>query len=82
MQIINDNGELKVKLTKREAKQIVAELEAHLAWFEAVAIPFYAKVFAPSNTACTGRRVGSCPTKPLARAMLKCRSVEFRPRRQ
>jgi hypothetical protein len=56
MQIINDNGELKVKLTKREAKQIVAELEAHLAWFEAVAIPFYAKVFAPSNTACTGRK--------------------------
>ena len=54
MQIINDNGELKVKLTKREAKQIVAELEAHLAWFEAVAIPFYAKVFAPSNTACSG----------------------------
>ncbi len=52
MQIINDNGELKVKLTKREANQCIAELEAHLAWFRAVAIPFYAQVFAPSNNAC------------------------------
>lgn len=49
MQIINDNGELKVKLTKREANQCIAALEAHLAWFQAVAVPFYAKVFAPSN---------------------------------
>ena len=59
MQIINDNGELKVKLTKREANQIVAELEAHLAWFEAVAIPLYAKVFAPSNTAFTRLETGA-----------------------
>ena len=55
MQIINDNGELKVKLTKREAEQCIAELEAHLAWFEAVAIPLYARVFAPSNNACSGQ---------------------------
>jgi hypothetical protein len=52
MQIIKVGDEFRVKMSRREARKMVAYLENYLAWFQAVAVPLYAQVFAPSNTAC------------------------------
>ena len=63
MQIIKVGDEFRVKMSRREARKMVAYLENYLAWFQAVAVPLYAQVFAPSNTACTLTCVGECPVK-------------------
>jgi len=45
------NGEIQIEVTRKEADAIIAYIEDYLIWFKAVAIPLYARVFAPSNSA-------------------------------